>query len=105
MVLIDDEGNYCAFKQAPGGTSGWVLAGQWMPSSNLKEGKNVVNQIRVEASARSAQISFNGAAPGSLGIAIPLDGTLALCVVDFDGTTTVQFDNLRIFDPVPKGGG
>ncbi|MEN6369210.1 MAG: trypsin-like peptidase domain-containing protein [Thermotogota bacterium] len=105
MVLIDNEGNYGVFKQAPGGNSSWVLAGQWTPSSNLKEGKDVANRILIDVVKRNAQISFNGATPGTLGVSIPLNGTLALCVVNFDGTTTVRFDNLRIFDPAWKPAG
>lgn len=105
MILIDNEGNYGVFKQAPGGNSSWVLAGQWTPSSNLKEGKDVANRIRVDVVKRSAQIAFNDATPGTLGITLSLNGTLALCVVNFDGSTTVQFDNLRIFDPTGKAAG
>jgi hypothetical protein len=105
MILIDNEGSYCVFKQAPGGTSSWVVAGQWTPSSNLKEGKDVANRIRVDVVKRSAQISFNGATPATLGVTIPVNGTLALCVVNFDGSTTVRFDNLRIFDPAGKTAG
>lgn len=105
MVLIDNEGSYCVFKLAPGGSSSWVLAGQWTPSSNLEEGKDAVNRIRVDVVKRGAQISFNGATPGTLGISIPVSGTLALCVVNFDGSTTVRFDNLRLFDPAGKAAG
>lgn len=58
-----------------------------------------MNRIRVDMVKRSAQISLNGATPRTLGIALSLNGTLALCVADFDGSTTVRFDNPKIFDP------
>ena len=99
MILIDPEGSYAVFKQPPGGSSNWVVASSWTRSSNLKEGNGVVNRFRVEALARYARISFNDAAPGTLGFVLPLGGTLALCAVNFDGATTVRFDNLRIYDP------
>lgn len=98
MILIHSDGRYAYFKSTPGGRAGWSLAGSWRESSNLKEGENVVNRIRIEVSSRYAQISFNGASPGTLGTNLPLGGTIALCVVNFDGTTTIRFDNLRIYE-------
>ncbi len=100
MILIDSEGSYAAFKKAPGQSSSWRLAGTWTRSSNLKEGKDVVNRLDLEAGSRSTRISFNGASPATLGVVLPLGGTVALCTVNFAGKTTVRFDNLRIRGPV-----
>ena len=105
LLLISPDGWYAFYKVSPT-RSTWVTVDPWTQSSRLRTGLNVVNHVKIEAAERIALLYFNGEKAGSLNAVLPLGGSVALCVVSFEGRMSARFDNLMIYGPerVESGG-
>ncbi|MDD5646752.1 MAG: trypsin-like peptidase domain-containing protein [Candidatus Bipolaricaulis sp.] len=96
LLLISPDSTYAFYKISPTGST-WTTVTPWQESRKIKSGLNVVNRIAIEAGDKIAFLSVNGERVGSLNTVLSLGGSIALCVVSFDGKAAARFDNLRIY--------
>jgi len=95
LFLLSPDGWYAFYKISPAGNT-WTAVDPWKESSRIKKGLSVVNRVAIEAGAKVALLSINGQRVGSLNTVLPVGGSIALCVVSFDGKAAARFDNLKI---------
>ena len=96
-VVLDPDGWYAFYTRSPDGHTWKILPSGWRRSNTIKKGLRVINNLRVEVLERITRVYFNNQAAGSLNATVPLGGGVQLTVLNFEGTTTVRFDNLNIY--------
>jgi len=98
LLLISPDGWYAFWKISPARRT-WTSINSWQQSTRLRTGLDVVNHVKIEATETMAFLSLNGQKVGSLNAKLPLGGSVALCVVSFEGAMSARFDNLMIYGP------
>ena len=96
-VVLDPDGWYAFYTRSPDGHTWKILQSGWRRSNAIRKGLRVLNHLRLEVLDRITRVYINGQAAGSLNASVPLGGAVELTVVNFRGTTTARFDNLKIY--------
>lgn len=93
-AFIDPDGYFAFYKRPPGGST-WSTSQHWRRTNSLRKGLKAINHLKIEIYDTYAIISCNGGCPISLGAKIQAC-FIGLVVINFEGTTTVRFDNLHL---------
>jgi len=98
-IVFDPDGWYAYYTRSPEGDTWSILQSRWRNSKSINTGIRVLNRLKLEVHKWITYVYFNGHAVGTLNAPVSLGGGIEFTVVNFGGTTTARFDNLRIYEP------